>query len=280
MRIGGGIPKSYSDPDGWIELVRDLEYSAVLAPVDYTDAVEVKQTYIKYARGNNLVFGEVGIWKNSLAKDEQERREALEFSRQQLALADELHANCCVNIAGTTGEIWDGCYKSNYSGDTYALIVDTVRSIIDSVKPRHTFYTLEPMPWMHPDSPDDYLQLIKDIDRKAMGVHLDYTNMINSVDRYLNSTEFIKDCYKKLGPYIKSIHAKDVYISNILPCGIREVAPGQGSIDFAGVLQLTEQLGPDTTLFVEHMQTYEEYKNAVSYIRGVAGKEKVNIKKI
>ena len=36
------------------------------------------------------------------------------------------------------------------------------------------------MPWMIPDSPDENLQLIKDVNRKAFAVHLDFVNMINS----------------------------------------------------------------------------------------------------
>ena len=94
--------------------------------------------------------------------------------------------------------------------DTYALSVDTVRQIIDAVNPKHTFYTIEPMPWMYPDSPDNYLKLIRDIDRPAFAVHMDYTNMINGLDKYFNSDDFIRECFQKLGPYIKSIHAKDI----------------------------------------------------------------------
>jgi hypothetical protein len=44
------------------------------------------------------------------------------------------------------------------------------------------------------------------------------------------------------------------------------------------VLRLTEQLGSETTLFVD-LQTYDEYKNAVSFIRTLAEKENIHIKK-
>jgi sugar phosphate isomerase/epimerase len=280
MRIGGNILKNYSNPDEWIQCVKDLDYSAVLAPVQFTDSKEIKKAYLEYVKKYDLVIGEVGIWKNPLTLDEKERAEVIRYSEEQLSLADELRANCCVNIVGSRGEIWDGFYEDNYSKDTYALIVDTVRSIIDYVNPQNTFYTLEPMPWMHPDSPDDYLKLIKDIDRKAFAVHLDYANMINSVDKYLNSTAFIKECFQKLGPYIKSIHGKDVLIGSELPCNIREVPPGKGSIKYAMVLKLSERLGANTTLFVEHLNNYEEYKNAITFIRSTAEKENITVKRL
>ena len=56
---------------------------------------------------------------------------------------------------------WDGPHPDNLSRETFALIVDTVREIIDAVEPRRTFYTLEPMPWSLPDSPDSYLELLR-----------------------------------------------------------------------------------------------------------------------
>ena len=85
-----------------------------------------------------------------------------------LQIADEIGAGCCVNISGAKGEIWDGPYPGNYSKETFDQIVETVRYIIDQVKPENTFYTLEPMPYMLPDSPDSYLELIRAIDRDSL----------------------------------------------------------------------------------------------------------------
>jgi len=277
MRVGGNVDTNYTNPDEWIKLIHDLGYSAVIAPMKYSDSIEVKKDYLDCIKKNNLVIGEVGAWKNTLSTNEKERQSAIKYCKEQLSLADEISANCCVNIVGSRGEVWDGCYKENYSPDTYSLIIDSVREIIDAVKPQNTFYTLEPMPWMHPDSPDQYLKLINDIDRKHFAVHLDYTNMINSIDKYLNSTGFIKECFYKLAPYIKSVHAKDVCIGNTLPCCISEVSPGNGTIDFGNVLSLTEKLGAQTTLFLEHLNSHEEYKNSVKFIKNVAEKQSINI---
>jgi sugar phosphate isomerase/epimerase len=145
--------------------------------------------------------------------------------------------------------------------------VDSVREIIDGVKPKRTFYTLEPMPWMYPDSPEIYLKMLKDIDRPAFGVHLDYANMINGLDRFRNASDFIRQCFEMLGPHIKSVHAKDVALMpGALPCYLQEKPPGEGSIDFGLVLRLTQGLGDDTTLFVEHISSHEGYMAAARQI--------------
>ncbi|MDF2542996.1 MAG: hypothetical protein K0S47_2714 [Herbinix sp.] len=277
MRIGGGIERPYTNPDEWITHVKDLKYSAVLVPIGFDATKEEKKDYLNYIKKYNLILGEVGAWRNPISINEQERKLSLDYCKKQLALAEEMGANCCVNIAGARGEKWDGFYQDNYTKEVYTLIVDTVREIIDSVNPKNTFYTIEPMPWMVPDSPDAYLQLLKDVDRSSFAVHLDFTNMINHPRKYLYSSEFISECFDKLGPYIKSIHIKDVNMKDTFPCCIEECMPGKGTIDCGHVLRCCEGLGKDTTVFVEHLKTYEEYKEAVSYVRIVAERENMTI---
>ena len=279
MRLGGGIQKPYNDPESWIALVKELGYSAATSPVNSDATKEEIAAYCDIAKQNDVIIAEVGAWSNPMAQCEEERKKAMEYIKKQLALAEEMGANCCVNISGSRGDIWDGCYHDNYSKDTYDLIVESVREIIDAVKPVRTFYTLEPMPWMYPSSPDEYLQMIKDIDRTAFAVHLDYANMINGVERYINLSDFIKHCYKVLGPHIKSVHAKDVIIvHNRLPCNINEVAPGKGIVDYGLVLKLTQELGDDTPLITEHIHTHEEYVEAAAYIRKIGEQQGINIK--
>ncbi len=277
MRIGGAVTEPYHTPEEWLAQVRELAYSTVSNPIGADASQAEKRAYLECIRQHDLTIGEVGVWKNTLSLDEAERRVAVAYAKEQLALAEELGACCCVNISGARGDSWDGCYKENYAPDVYALLVDMVRDILDSVKPERTFYTLEPMPWMHPDSPDGYLQLIRDVDRERFAVHLDYANLINGIQKYIHSTAFVEECFRKLGPYIKSVHAKDVALDG-LPCRLRECNAGTGSIDFANVLRLTQELGEDTPLFVEHMSEHEEFRDAVAHLRGIARREGIPIK--
>jgi sugar phosphate isomerase/epimerase len=277
MRIGGDIKKEYRNPEEWIALVKEYGYSAVITPVGHEASKEELHAYMEAARKNDIVIGEVGIWRNPMSTNIQEAKANIEYSKQRLALAEELGAKCCVNIVGARGELWDGFYADNYSEDTYDMIIDITRDIIDSVKPTRTFFTLEPMPWMVPDSPDGYLKLIKDIDRKGFAVHLDFTNMINSPERFLKRDAFIEECFAKLGPYIKSIHAKDVRMEKVFPCVIREVMPGRGAVDFKKVVRLCEQLGKETCVFVEHLDTHEEYLEAADFIRRTAMQEGIPV---
>lgn len=269
MRLGINGELGHKNPEEWISLLRKYHLRAAVVPLTKDEPAEIRNEYLRLARQEDIVIGEVGVWKNVIAKDEKERKEAITYAKEQLAFADEIGARCCVNVSGAAGEIWDGYYEENYSRETYEKIIDTTRDIIDSVKPQRTYFTLEPMYWMHPDSPDDYLQLLRDIDRERFGVHLDYANMITSFFRYHHCDAFVEECFHKLGPYVKSVHAKDVVLEPTPTICIRETIPGTGKIDFRLVMRLANEIDYDMPVFVEHLSSLEEYERAVQYLQSL-----------
>ena len=268
MRLGGSVMKPYSSPKEWLEQVKELNYSAVVFPVDSSAPKAVRQDYLQCCRDNDLLIGEVGVWRNCLDRAEGEKH--TEYAIRQLELAEEVGANCCVNIAGSWGSVWDGYHADQGTKVFYDAVVENTRRIIDAVKPQKTCFSLEPMPWMTPESPEEYLRLIGDVDREGFRVHLDFANMINGLDRYRASDAFIRRCFELLGPYIRSIHAKDLLIDDqILPICIKEVPPGEGSIDLKLALQLAMALPGDIPVFVEHLDSHEAYLKASAYMHAL-----------
>jgi sugar phosphate isomerase/epimerase len=278
MRLGGPVFAERADPAGWIAELRRRGYGAAYCPVSSQDDPATVRAFAEAAQEAGVVIAEVGAWSNPLSPDEEVRRAALAHCQEQLALADEVGALCCVNIAGSRGQQWDGPHPANLTSETFDLIVETVRTIIDAVKPRRTFYTLEPMPWMYPDSADSYVRLIEAIDRERFGAHLDPVNLVCSPQRYLRNGDLIRECFAKLGPYIKSCHAKDITLSEKLTVHLDEVRPGLGHLDYRVYLQELDKLGPDAVLMLEHLQAEEDYVLAADYVRSVAAEVGVAIR--
>lgn len=277
MRIGVNYQLKYSTPEDWIACLRSLGVCAAVSPVQPGADKDTVAAYKRAAEENGILIGEVGVWNNPLARDDAKRRAAVEQCKEGLRLADELGALCCVNITGSRGEIWDSYHPDNYSADTYALIVDTIREIIDDVQPVRTCYSAEPMPWMLPDSPESYLKLMQDVDRSGFGIHMDYTNMINSFERYRNRRAFLGHAFHLLAPYIRSVHIKDMALKPGLPLIMQETVPGEGDIDLGHVLRLCSELDHEVTLFLEHMPELSQYITGLSNIRKKAAEAGVTL---
>lgn len=277
MRLGGPV-FSYSDPDSWIAALKHHGYTAAYCPVDSKQADSVVKAYASAARKADIIIAEVGAWSNPISPNEETRRSAIRYCQEQLELADRIGARCCVNISGSRGSQWDGPHPDNLTRDTFDLIVETVREIIDAVKPKRTWYTLETMPWTYPDSADSYLKLIKAIDRKEFAVHFDPVNLVSSPQLFYDTGALISDFLERLGPYIRSCHAKDIALSERLTVHLDEVRPGMGGLDYRTLFRGLDKLDPDMPLMLEHLKTQEEYSLAAGYIRSVAREEGVVIR--
>lgn len=273
MRLGGPITEKYDSPEAWAALNKKAGFEAAFCPVEETAGKEEIAAYKKAAEKNGILISEVGAWCNPISPDPKQRSEALEYCKKRLYLADEIGAVCCVNIAGSrSGSRWDGPHPCNLDPDTFEMIVASVREIIDDVRPVRAFYTLETMPWVLPDSADSYLALMDAIGRERFAVHLDPVNIINSPGRYFRNPELLKDFFKKLGPHIRSCHAKDTLLEDTLTVHLKEVRPGLGKLDYTVYIREINKLSGDIPLMIEHLSEEEDIRQSALYIRGVADK--------
>jgi len=271
VRLGGPIFVESTDPVVLAREHRRLGYSAAYCPQIATlkDSDGIRAIRKAYA-SENVCIAEVGAWKNMLDPDAEKRRQNLEYVVDRCALADEVGARCCVDIAGSYNpDSWYGPSRNNLSREFFDATVENCRHILKAVKPTRTRFTIEMMGWSLPDGPDSYLDLIRAVDDKAFGVHLDVCNGINSPRRFYENAAFIEECFRKLGPWIISCHAKDLKWIVEMNVRFEEVVPGRGQIDYKAYLQGLSKLKLDTPLMLEHLQTAAEYDEGREYIRSV-----------
>lgn len=278
VRLGGPVFDSFDGPEGWIVSLQKTGYRAAYCPVKPGEDESTIRAYEKAARDKNIVIAEVGTWSNTIASDPDEAKAALDKCIAGLELADQIGSRCCVNVSGSKNpEYWAGPHRDNLTEETFDQVVEVTRKIIDAVKPTRTFFALEAMPWAFPDSTETYLQLLKAIDRKHFGVHLDPVNMITSPRDYYGNAALMKEMFARLGPHIKSCHAKDITLreDNYIP-QLDELRPGLGSLDYSIYLRELSKLD-NVPLMMEHLNTSEEYKLAADHIRAVGQSISVTI---
>lgn len=277
MRLGGVIFKKWESAEEWAMAAIEAGYSAVYFPVDYSASQQTIDAYKQAAADADLVICEIGVWNNTLDRNVAKREAAIEKAIRQLELAEYVGANCCVNISGSYGDQWDGPHKDNLTPKAFEEIVLTSQRIIDAVNPKQTAYSLEPMPWMYPDTADSYVQLIEAIDRTGFAAHLDPVNIICSPQLYYQNGAAIQEWFDKLGTSIRSCHAKDIRLSGQLTVHLDECRPGLGELDYETYLTCMTGLDARACLMLEHMTEENDYREATRHIKGIAGKLGIKI---
>src|SRR5262245_42708122 len=263
IRLGGPIFVKTDDPDELAAAHQQIGYTAAYCPkVDLKDAARIKAIAAAFAK-RNLVIAEVGRWVNLLDADSEKRNANLKLVTEGLALAEEIGALGCVDIAGSFNPtVWYGPHPDNLSQRMFDAAVENARKIIDAVKPKRAKFSYEMMGWTLPDSPDSCLKLLKSVDRPAFAVHLDPCNLVNSPTRFYRNTELLNECFDKLGKWIVSCHAKDLTWDVEMNVHFREVRPGAGSMDYTTYLRRLAALPQRPPLMLEHLLNAEEYDKA------------------
>ncbi len=276
MRYGAQVFNFHS-PEEWIAAHRDKGYGAAYFPWSYKDDSSLIDEYAAAAQEAGLVIAEVGAWSNPISPDKSERDRSIELNIRQLELADRIKANCCVNISGSRhSEIWMAAHPDNLTGKTFELIVETVQYIIDQVKPTHTKYSLECMPWCFPDSVESYLELYHAIGREGFGVHLDPCNLVNSPRLLYGFDKLMKQCAETLGDWTCSCHVKDLHL---VPDGanveLKEVLLGNGDLPVASMLKHMEKF--NVPMMLEHLPDEQSYQKAAAFFEQTAAQLGIEI---
>lgn len=268
------------DPAALARAHKAKGYSAAYAPrVSLRDADKIRD--IRNAFENeDIMIAEVGCWCNLMDIDPETRDNNRSIMLESLALAEELGAACVVGLAGSYchGDVTSQHSKRNFSQEAFDDTVDMARYFIDSVKPKKTFLTFEVYQFGVVDSIDMICRLLKAVDRKQFGVHLDLTNFVNSPRAYWTSGDIMRECIRQFGDRIVAAHAKDVRMKVSIPSVIlEEVIPGEGNLDIAVCIRELHKLPQQVPYMMEHLASEEEYDRSAAYIRKVALSEGIPI---
>jgi sugar phosphate isomerase/epimerase len=271
IRLGAPIFLKSDDPAELAREHRRLGYSAAYVPnAQSTDTARCKAIEAAFKEAD-VVLAEVGAWKNMLAENAEERQQNLNYIIERMALAEAVGARCCVTIAGSYNPtVWYGPHPKNFSFEFFDETVENCRKIIDIVKPARAKFAIEMMGWCIPTGPEEYLRLVQAVQRPAFGVHIDVCNGINSPERYYNNASFTRQCFRVLGKYVVSCHAKDLSWLPEMNVHFVEVIPGKGDLDYRPYLTELSKLPQQPPLMLEHLKTAEEYAEGATHIRKVA----------
>ncbi|MCS7315863.1 MAG: sugar phosphate isomerase/epimerase, partial [Bryobacteraceae bacterium] len=78
------------------------------------------------------------------------------------------------------------------------------------------------------------------------------------------------ECFRRLGPWVVSCHAKDLDWVVEMNVHFVEVVPGRGQLDYRTYLTELARLPREAPLMLEHLKGPEEYEEGKRYIQNLA----------
>ncbi len=259
IRLGGnGIAGGDGDPVAFAKAHRAYGYGAAYCPPASINDAPRLAAIEKAFVAENVAIAEVGIWRNLVTRDAAVRTMHREIAAEKLAIADAVGAKCAVSFIGSYEPGSDyGPHAHNLSEEAFDDAVEVSRYLIDTVKPKRAKFALEMEQYSLPDSVDMYLRLIKAVDRKEFGCHVDPVNLVMTPRTYFNTPALLREIFDKLGPWIVSCHAKDIILYHQAALHFDEIIIGKGPMDYRVFLTCLEKLGGEVPLMMEHLSDPE-----------------------
>jgi len=248
--------------------------AAFVPKIDLKNAELIKATK-KAFEDEGIILAEAGYWENLLDTDGETR--ALHRSRmtETLALAEEIGASCALDILGSYCHgNGNSCHTAlNFGEEAFEEAVEMARYFLDTVKPKTAFFAYEMFPFDITDSAENIERLVRAVDRRQFGVHLDLVNLVNCPRAYFTSGDIARDCIRRFGDKIVSCHVKDIKMKEpSISVILEEVIMGTGNIDLKAYMRQIEGLSRPIPFMMEHLKSEEEYDIAAARIRDT-GKE-------
>jgi len=268
------------DPVALAQAHKRKGFTAAYAPkVDLKDGAKIRAVRDAFEQ-EGVMIAEVGFWENLVDLDRGSRHANRQIMVEALALAEELGARCAIDIFGSYchGNGNSSHSAKNFSTEAFDEAVEMARYFIDAVKPKTAFFVFELFPFNLVDSPAEIARLLKAVDRRQFGVHLDLVNLINSPRAYWSSGQIMRESVRLFGDRIVAAHAKDIKLKEpAISVILEEVIAGEGNLDIAAFLRELHRLPREVPLLMEHLATEEEYDRAAAHYRNVGAQEGISI---
>jgi sugar phosphate isomerase/epimerase len=288
IRLGGpvfmakekaaGAGESHSAQGDPVLLARkhkEKGFTAAYVPkIDIKDTAMIKATREAFNK-EGIILSEAGYWENIMDTEAASRTFHRDRQVETLALAEELGALCSLNIFGSYchGNGNSQHKALNFTEEAFDDAVDMARYFIDTVKPKTAFFAYEVFPFDIIDTPENIERLIKAVDRRQFGAHLDLANLINSPRAYFSSGDIARECVRRFGDRIISCHVKDIKMKEpSISVILEEVVSGTGNLDLKTFMRQIEGLSRPVPFMMEHLRDEAEYDIAAANIRKT-GKE-------
>jgi sugar phosphate isomerase/epimerase len=181
--------------------------------------------------------------------DRHYRRIRIDHTKRALTLAKELGAKCITTEPG-------GPLEGRPWGEMLSLFVEELKPVVEHAEREGVMLLVEPEPDLLIETADQYLEFAGKIQSPMLGLNFDIGHM------YCVG-EDPAAAVRRLAPLIRHVHLEDIAATRVH----HHLIPGEGVIDFRGVLAALKDVGYDGWVTIELYTCHEDPDRAARLAR-------------
>lgn len=273
MKLCAAVP---GDEAAKIAAVKRLGLAGTALGIDPAGSSADAQRAIAPYRAAAVPIVQTGCYRNLIAVDPAVRGMAIRDVSRTMELAGDVGIPSVICGGGhrhpdLSAEVF-AVHPETWSDRAIEILIESCLRIVESVSDRAATLCLEPWVITSLDSPERLDRVVRRVNHPKLAVELDPVNLM-TIERYANTTRFLRECFDLLGDQIRLVHAKDTLLKPTpFTFHLSEAIPGEGTLDYETLLRQMEQLPPATPLLIEHLPDEASIGRARDYIVGVAAR--------
>jgi sugar phosphate isomerase/epimerase len=278
-RLAASVPGS--DWEERFQRLQELDIDATGVGIDPDASAETRLQLRAIFERRGVAMVQTSCYVNLESVDDALLQANRERLRRAIAAAAELGAECVVTgpghmHPGRADQVY-AAHPDNWTPRAMDRLVASCETVLPATEGTSVKLCIEPWSIHTLNSAAKLEELIRRVNHPALKILLDPVNLMD-LQTYFRSGDVINECFDRLGDAIWIVHAKDTLINeSAFTYHLSEAVPGRGILDYPTLLRRMRELHPEATLFVEHLQTMDEVREAVGYIRRIASMVKLDL---
>ena len=196
---------------------------------------------------NHIEVAMLGAYFNPIHSNKDKVAQSVEYFKKHLKVAKQFNTTLVGTETGSYNDDQWTFHEQNSSEEAFLEVKRIFSQLLEVAQTEGVYEAIEPAYHHVISSPKRLRRLMDELAHDHIRVTFDLFNLL-SIDNYKNQRAIIDEMIELFRQDIRIIHVKDFIIEN---SELKQVAPGQGLLDYAYLLERLKELPIEPIMIFE-----------------------------
>lgn len=215
-------------------------------------------------KSNEIEVAMLGAYFNPVHSNKKKVAQTVDYFKKHLKMAKQFHTTLVGTETGSYNDDQWTFHEKNSSEEAFLEVKKVFSELLPVAKEEGIYLAIEPAYQHVISSPQRLRRLLDELNHDHIRVTFDLFNLL-SIHTYQNQHAIVDEMIELFNEDIRVIHAKDFIIENGT---LKQVAPGQGLLDYPYLLEKISQLPTDPIIIFEGV-VGEDIQRSTTFLKNL-----------